>query len=537
MSCLRRLSALVALAAVATFVAIGCKRAPAAPSGPPKTPTLRVLVVTSLAGALEPCGCVKDMLGGIDHAAALVRAKRDTASSALLLGAGPTLFLDPAIKDDQRTQVTWKAEAIAQSLADMGLSAWAPGANDWAAGASELDRLRKLSGAALLAANLAGEVGGAERFKVVEAQGHKVGIVGVAAPLQSGLPPKGVEVKDVRATLEEVKKALDAQGVGIRIALLAVPRGEAMRLAEAVAGYQLMVVGKPVDRGEANDGPIPPALVGDTLVVQTPNHLQGVAIVDLFVRGEDLRFKDGSGLAAAEKRESLTRRIQDLDKLIAESEKPGSTVRPEDLAARRKDRDALKRELEQHKAAEIPAEGSFFRYELEQVRERLGAEAAVGARMKAYYKRVNDHNKTAFADRKPAPVAEGKSGYIGAEKCGHCHGEEHKFWATTRHASAYAPLEAEEKQFNLDCVGCHVTGYDKPGGSTVTHVEGLKNIQCEVCHGPGSRHADSPNDKTLYTKTPPKSLCATECHHPPHVKSDWNVEHAWPQILGPGHGM
>ena len=89
---------------------------------------------------------------------------------------------------------------------------------------------------------------------------------------------------------------------------------------------------------------------------------------------------------------------------------------------------------------------------------------------------------------------------------------------------------------NLDCVGCHVTGYDKPGGSTVTHVEGLTDIQCEICHGPASRHAESPNDKTLILRSPPKSLCASECHHPPHVGKDWSVEQAWPRILGRGHG-
>ena len=36
-------------------------------SGPP---TLRLYVVSDLSGAMEPCGCVKDQLGGLDHFAA-----------------------------------------------------------------------------------------------------------------------------------------------------------------------------------------------------------------------------------------------------------------------------------------------------------------------------------------------------------------------------------------------------------------------------------------------------------------------------------
>lgn len=524
------------IAALVGLAAVACKRAPATPAGAPSTPTLRIFVVTSLAGALEPCGCVKDMLGGIDHAAAFIRSRRDSASSSLVLAAGPTFFMDPALKTDQRSQTLWKAEAIAASLADAKLAAFTPAVNDWAAGADELDRLRKLTGAPLLAANLSGQTGGAEGVKIVEAQGHKVGIVGVAAPLESGKAPAGVEVADARAALEAAKPKLDAAGAGIRIALVAMARGDAMRMIDAVPGYQLVIVGKSVDRGEVNDAETPPTLVGDTLVVQTPNHLQGVAVVDLFVRGQDLRFQDGSGLGRAEKRETLRRRLEDLDRAIAEAERPGSSVRPEDLAERRKDRDTVKREIEQNGVTEPPAAGSFFRYELEPIRERLGTDAAVSERMKSYYKRVNDHNRTAFADRKPAPVSAGKSGFLGAEKCVSCHGEEHKFWQSTKHSGAYGPLETEEKQFNLDCVGCHVTGYDKPGGATVTHVDGLKGVQCEVCHGPASRHAEAPNDKTLIVRAPPKSLCASECHHPPHVGKDWNVEQAWPGVLGPGHG-
>ena len=91
----------IVIAALACLMAAMCKRAPATPAGAPSTPTVRVFVVTSLAGALEPCGCVKDMLGGIDHAAAFIRSRRESASSSLVLAAGPTLFMDPALKAEQ----------------------------------------------------------------------------------------------------------------------------------------------------------------------------------------------------------------------------------------------------------------------------------------------------------------------------------------------------------------------------------------------------------------------------------------------------
>jgi hypothetical protein len=168
--------------------------------------------------------------------------------------------------------------------------------------------------------------------------------------------------------------------------------------------------------------------------------------------------------------------------------------------------------------------------------ERLGSDAAVASRLSAYYRRVNDHNKVAFADRKPAPVPEGESGYLGVEKCTPCHAEERAFWDKTPHARAYATLDRQHKQFNLDCVSCHVTGYDKPGGSTVTHVADLKSVQCETCHGPGSRHVADPGNAALIVKKPARSLCAPACHHPPHVKESWSVDEAWKHIIGPGHG-
>jgi hypothetical protein len=168
------------------------------------------------------------------------------------------------------------------------------------------------------------------------------------------------------------------------------------------------------------------------------------------------------------------------------------------------------------------------------VREKFGTEPKAQARLAAFYRRVNEHNRVAFKDVLPAPVPEGQSDYVGAEQCTACHQEERAFWDRTAHHDAYATLVRQDKQFNLDCVSCHVTGYEAPGGSTVAHVEGLENVQCEVCHGPGSRHIGSPADKALIS-IPDRAQCATKCHHPPHVKPDWSVDEAWKKIVGPGH--
>src|SRR5947207_212619 len=181
------------LVAIALFTAFaGCRRTPAAGAQAPSTPTLRLYVMSSAAGALEPCGCTKDMLGGVDHLAALVASQSKEAPHALVVAAGPMLFLNPKLEEARKTQDIWKAEALAASLAEVRLSAWAPGANDWAAGVGELDRLSKMARASLLAANLGGATDGASATRVVEVNGTHVGLVGVTDPTGPFGAPDGV---------------------------------------------------------------------------------------------------------------------------------------------------------------------------------------------------------------------------------------------------------------------------------------------------------------------------------------------------------
>jgi hypothetical protein len=319
------------------------------------------------------------------------------------------------------------------------------------------------------------------------------------------------------------------------VALVAAQRGEALRAIERTTGIQLAVVGKGYDQGEANDPSFSPEIIGGTLVAQAPNHLQGVSVVDLYVRDGEHRFSDGSGISTLEKRKSLEGRIDELKKRLGGWKASGSSAKAADIERRERDLAALEKELRALPANTVPSKGSYFLYDLVEVREAQGEHSQVASRLAAYYRKVNEHNKTAFADQLPRPVEEGQSSYVGVDACSNCHLEERAVWEKTRHAGAYETLSSAHKEFNLDCVSCHVTGYDKPGGSTVVHVEKLTDVQCEVCHGPGSAHVANPADLSLIRGTPSRSLCATSCHHPPHVGPDWSVDAAWPMILGEGH--
>jgi len=109
---------------------------------------------------------------------------------------------------------------------------------------------------------------------------------------------------------------------------------------------------------------------------------------------------------------------------------------------------------------------------------------------------------------KPKASAEPAAEYVGSNKCKMCHSKQFKSWAETPHAKALAALSGESDAIQamakaLDmklegsaaeadgCVSCHVVGFKLAGGYPQTEeakVEGVQNVGCEACHGPGSLH-------------------------------------------------
>ena len=95
--------------------------------------------------------------------------------------------------------------------------------------------------------------------------------------------------------------------------------------------------------------------------------------------------------------------------------------------------------------------------------------------------------------------------YVGWKACEMCHKDETADWLRSKHGKAFELLKPgnrhkAKKNAKLDpdkdytvstekCVGCHTTGFKKPGGfvDTTTTPE-MVGIQCEACHGPGSEY-------------------------------------------------
>ena len=530
------------LGAVATLAACESCKTPAVPdaaSGAASLPDARLYLISDMAGALEPCGCVKDQLGGTDNFGGLLKSEKAKAPAYATVSAGPLFFMDMELPADRKNQETAKAETIASAFRTLNLVAFAESRNLFAGGAAEIPKLKDGSGAAMLAANVTG-LAGATKSQLVTVGNLKIGLIGVGAPDKAehvSTPLAGVTSSPAAPAVKEAAAQLTKDGAQALVVLAAVGRGEAKRIADEVPELLAILVGSTGARGDENTKPAPPERIGEVLIVEGANHLQTVGVLDLHVRDAAktglIKFADATGVARMQKREELNEQIDELRGKIAQWENDKSVAakdiadRKADVAKKEAERDALDK-------APPPASGSFFRYTMREIRDQLGVDDAVKSQMNAFYKKVNDENKVAFKDKKPIPAAKGQPSYVGVDACTNCHEEPRKVWDATRHATAYPTLEKGFKEANLDCVGCHVTGYDKPGGSTVTHVQDLKNVQCEVCHGPGSLHVAKPESVSIPIARPGPDTCI-ECHHPPHVHV-FDAKAKMAEILGPGHG-
>jgi hypothetical protein len=79
--------------------------------------------------------------------------------------------------------------------------------------------------------------------------------------------------------------------------------------------------------------------------------------------------------------------------------------------------------------------------------------------------------------------------FLGADMCIRCHVAEGEQWKTTHHSRAWATLTERHKDATPECVPCHVVGYKQPGGFGMNTTGAvMSNVQCENCHGMGTKH-------------------------------------------------
>lgn len=101
-------------------------------------------------------------------------------------------------------------------------------------------------------------------------------------------------------------------------------------------------------------------------------------------------------------------------------------------------------------------------------------------------KRVELIEDLKLAERR---LVTGQDHFLGDLKCARCHFDIYKGWQSTQHAGAWETLVEKKRDADPECVSCHVTGLELPGGyKGVGAVQDMRNVQCESCHGMGTFH-------------------------------------------------
>ena len=129
------------------------------------------------------------------------------------------------------------------------------------------------------------------------------------------------------------------------------------------------------------------------------------------------------------------------------------------------------------------------------------------------------------------PVATAGEGpaFQGATACKKCHFNQHKSWKASTMAQAFEVLRPGErgdaktaagldpnKDYTADpnCLPCHTTGYEKPGGFvSIEETPDLAGVGCEMCHGPGESYLEIMTVK--YKNHPIKEMTDRGMIYPP----------------------
>jgi hypothetical protein len=485
------------------------------------TPERRVTLfyTGAIHGALEPCGCTSDPLGDIARMTRLVRNAADKGP-VLLVDAGNLSYPPSALADTKHHETArLRAAFLASVLRTLPFGGSALGETDGAGGLTGLQPRR-------LAANL--NAPGVVQAKVQTLGGIRIGVLGLAHP--DTAKAHGLAVEDPVIAAAREAKRLRGAGAEVVIVLAPLDRPRARQVARG-ADVDFVVLGKDVGLGRDQA-----EQVGKAFLLTPAEEMQKVGRLELVLRpGPPVPRDAGGPQADLLRRQHLDRLLADLDAQLAAWQKD-SSADPMFVADKRRERKQLDadRQALGHQAWRAPTEGSYFINQLIPVQRALPRDPRLAQALLSLNRRVGEVN---LRRAQPPPKAgPGQARFMGHGTCAECHEEAMRFWKTTVHARAWHTLVVDRKTGHDDCVSCHVTGYGEAGGSSLGYTEKLKSVQCESCHGPGSRHVaeEGLEEPAAVRLATPASLC-THCHNEKHSDT-FAYEPYLRDILGPGHG-
>jgi hypothetical protein len=536
------------LAACAGFGSGSCSKSPAtdetdtqAPDSPDERIERVEIDLYALGrqlGTVAPCGCTTDPLGGLQFAFGYVE-QTSTPGLRLVLEPGSFLYPDPRGPEAPVDEAAWaqaeqRAKLLHGSFAKLGegnlVSGFGP--TD-VASAAGLDALARYPLPRTLA-NASGPLpAGVDAARTITlGQGITAHVTTVVDPQLAAASaewaPSYPKLGEPIAALEGMRAELAAADLGIVV--VHGPRELAETIAKQLGGAVDVVVMAGVQTNPERSRVGSPAVqLGETWLLEPGDRAQTIAHLTLSIARSVPAGELPGPWVLQPSRSQREAELARLDEKLGKFEKDPSA----DAAfvqRVRDERDAVAAALASNA---LPDAAVVVIPEQVKVSCRRPSDDAIKQLLDGYDGWVAEQNLARFTGvfaPKPEP---GKPTYVGVDACADCHGPAVEFWENTVHHRAYDTLVTANKQYDLSCVGCHVTGFREPGGSEVVENELLRAVQCEQCHGPGSAHIEDPVPETI-VRAAPIDVCL-ECHTPEHSDT-FDYSAYLRDILGEGHG-
>ncbi|MCC7431687.1 hypothetical protein IT568_12660 [bacterium] len=408
----------------------------------------------------------------------------------LIVDAGNMLFKTQNMTSLQQDEWLLKSELLLKIEGEIGLDAINVGVRDLTNGLSYLSERSEKYKMPFVSSNLVytkTQKPAFNEFVIVDVSGIKIGILGVT----EGINPKpndvDWEVKDYKTIVPQIVKKLKDQDCEIILLLANVGKEQIEKVIKENTDINFAVI-------SGNQEQTSTQIAGETIVFRTKDRGRSIGIAEIgkSKKSPEKMFVDLTPTELAYK--------QALEKL--EKNLGGS---PEQI---KKEAETLLAKIEDSRKNK-----NFYKTELLDVDTKFADKKEVKTQIDVVTKKVAD-----FAQQqKLVQGIDPNKLFVGQAKCAECHAKQYNFWVETSHAKAYQTLVKENKQFSVDCVGCHVTGWEENGGfSNPYQVDNLKDVQCESCHGAGKAHLltsreDVDAKRKTITKVPAESSCV-KCH-------------------------
>jgi hypothetical protein len=494
-------------------------------------------------GTIAPCGCTTDPLGGLQYAFGYIEAHSDPGQR-LILEPGSFLYPDPEGAEAPVDEAAWaqaqQRAALLQGrfsefdglVSGLGPTDLASGEGPAALSSLPLPRvianLEAGVSVATVEAHRVVALGHGLTAAVTQVVDPELGRAARAKPWGKDFP----ELRDPLAALTELAPALEA-AANLQIVMVHGPRELAEQIAREVPGVDVVIMGGVIDNPERGRLGSVPVRIGEAWLLEPGDRGQTIAHLTLAIDVGVATTERSGGfpgdwavVPAKSQRVAELARVE--DKLGKFRDDPSAD--PAFIQRLEADRDRLQAELDDPSLPEAPV---VVIPEQVKVTCRLEVDEGAKQALSNYDAQVAEQNRERFAGVRPPAPAAGEAGYVGIDACADCHSEAVELWQDTAHGSAYATLVTANKQFDLSCVGCHVTGFREPGGSEVVENHHLQSVQCEQCHGPGSLHVEDPSPTNIRLEVP-SDVCEG-CHTPEHSDT-FEYQAYLRDVLGTGHG-